>query len=448
MGFREFITSFRYRRQLQAELEWDQDIQPPVNPSRQYIDRLVGRLLDKKTAWDAHRELSLMGPVIVPSLIAALQDSRFHRAEWEEYSSTPAPLESTLELLVERAGNEVVKVALPLAKSPSAAVRKTVALQLSSTGLASTIPALKELMQDRDGYVRSYICIGIDRALGGGRADEVFRREAYDLLLPQCDQDWNDATNDAAETVVTLDSARAAINFNDDRWLNLGNQEVHGILKACNRANILLSEDIVCRLLDAALPLAVGDRCYPNDYVAAGALRALALHRTEHVRPIAESLLDHEKSEIKEAAAEALGTLAGIPDPVRFTIDRVDEVGYEGLSNEQRVVYCAFLFDAEVCNGGLMQFFGNSSGDHAVDTLKAIAELDHKEAYTALDTAIRLVGPLARESDRELRLTGFEGRWDELDPAFTPLEKAYYATKAKLRQTWLLYAVKHANEFR
>jgi hypothetical protein len=118
------------------------------------------------------------------------------------------------------------------------------------------------------------------------------------------------------------------------------------------------------------------------------------------------------------------------------------------LSHEQRVVYCAFLFDAEVCNGGLMQFFGNSSGDHAVDALEALSELGHKEAHAALRDAIKLVGPLARETNRELRLTGFEGRWEELQPAFDPLEQAYYATQAQLRQAWLLYAIRHAEHFR
>ena len=28
----------------------------------------------------------MMGPVVVPSLIGALQDPRYHRAEWEEFS--------------------------------------------------------------------------------------------------------------------------------------------------------------------------------------------------------------------------------------------------------------------------------------------------------------------------------------------------------------------------
>jgi Domain of unknown function (DUF4375)/HEAT repeats len=447
MGFREFISNFRYRRRIEADFERFQNISPPENPSRRYIDKLVRRLLSERTAEVAHRELSLMGPVVVHSLVAALADPRFHRAEWEKFSMVSAPLDSTLELLVNHAGDEVVKAALPLVKSPSANVRKTAALHLSSAGRASTIPALQELMGDEDGYVRSYVCTGIDRAVTEGRADEEFRRRAYDLLLPQCDQDWEIAMNDAADTIVVLDPSRAGVDLADQRYLSLSNRNAYRILEACNRVNVALPEDAVRRLLDAALPLAAGDDCYPNDYVVAAALRALALRRADGVGAVAESLLAHENRTVKEGAAEALTILTGIRNPTEFVIDRVHQQGYKDLSHEQRVVYCAFLFDAEVCNGGLMQFFGNSSGNHTVDTLAALLELGHKEAYAALDEAIRLVGPLSRESDRELRLTAFEGQWDKLQPAFDTLERFYYHAQVPLRQTWLLYAVRHADHF-
>lgn len=448
MGFREFISNFRFRRRLEADFERYQNIKPPANPSRRYIDKLVGRLLKENTAWNARRELTLIGSATVASLLAALDDSRFHRAEWEKFSQVPAPLESALELLVSHAADDAVQIASPLVKSPSANVRKTAALHLATAGRASTIPILHQLMQDEDGYVRSYVRIGIHRAVTDGRPDTQFRQQAYELLLSQLDQDWGSAGNDAADTIVVLDPARAAADLGDEHWLSLANRNAHRVLQACNRASILLPEPALKRLLDASLARAVGERCYPNDYVAAEALHALALRHADGIDEVAQSLLNHEKERMREAAAEALAALAGLTDPTGFVLDRQNNDGYGSLSREQRTVYCAFLFDAEVCNGGLMQFFGNSSGDHAVDTLEALAELGHKEAHTALQTAMRLVGPLSRETDRELRLTGFEGRWDELQPAFEPLESAYYKTQVQLRQAWLLYAIRHVSHFR
>lgn len=446
MSFRDFISNFRYRRRLEAKLERYQNIKPPENPSRRYIDKLVRRLLNEGTAWDARRELSMMGPIAVPSLVAALEDSRFHRVKWPHFSAIPAPLDSVLELLVSHAGNEVVNVTLPLVKFPSTEIRKTAALHLASVGSASTIPTLKELMQDEDGYVRSYVRIGIHRAVAEGRAEDLFRRQSYDLLLSQCDLDWPGAQNDAAKTIIVLDPARAAIDLADERLLNLSNRNAHRILEACNRENVLLPETTLRQLLETALPLAVGERCYPNDSVAAAALRGLALSKVDDAGAIAESLINHENERVKEAAADALCVLAGIPDLTTFVTDRVNQVGYDALLHEQRVVYCALMFDAEICNGGLMQFFGNS--DYAVDTLAALLELPHREAYAVLDAAIKLVGPIARESDREVRLSGFEERWDELQLAFEPLEAAYFNQDVPLLQAGLLYAVRHADQFR
>lgn len=447
MSFRDFISCFGFRKQLYAAFERYQNIKPPVNPSRRYVDKLVARLLKEGTAWDARRELAMIGPVVVPSLLVALTDPRFHLAEFDS-SSVPGPLETTLELLVSYAPDEVVRIAYPFAKSSSSEVRKTAALHLASTGHTCTIPVLQELMNDENGYVRSYVCIGIQRAMTEQRVEKEFQRQAYDLLLPQCGQNWGSAMNDVADTIVVLDPVKAAVDLGDERCLNLSNQNTHRIIEACSRANIVLPEPAIRRLLKEALLQAVGENVYPNQYVAATALQALALQNAANTRAIAESLLNHENETIKEAAAAALATLAGVSDPTGLVIDRVSQEGYESLSHAQRVVYCVFLFDAEVCNGGLMRFFGNSSGSHAVDTLAALSELGHQEGYAVLDSAMKLVGPLARESDSELRLTAFEGRWDELQSAFKPLETAYYATNSQLRQAWLLFAVRHADHFR
>lgn len=453
MSFQDFISMFSYRRWLYTEYDRLQNIKPPANPSRRYIDKLVTRLLRKNTADFAQRELSMMGPVVVPSLIAALEDPRYHRAQWDDDDAmSDAPFEITLGLLAshgkdEQVREQVVKIATPLTKMSSDEVRKIAGMHLASVGRAETIPILSTLMQDADGYVRSYVCMGIHSAVTEGYAEELFRRGAYDLLLSQSDKHWGDSMNESADTIIILDPTRAAVDLGSERWLNLSNPNVNLILEACNKAKLLLPEVRLRQLLDAALPLAVGKKCYPNNHVVSAALKALALRKTQGIGAVAESLLKHENEEVKIAAVESLAILAGISDAAAFVLDRENKKGYETLSREQRVVYCAFLFDAEVCNGGLMQFFGNSSGDHTVDTLDALFELGHEQSHQALQSAIKLVGPLAREQDRELRLTAFEGRWEELNPAFESLDAAYYETEADLRQAWTLYAIRNANHF-
>ena len=86
MGFRDFITNRWFRRRLADEFERYENIKPPERPSRQYIDRLVGKLLDPQQSRDAHKELSMIGPEAVEALAAALGDARIGRP------SGPSPL--------------------------------------------------------------------------------------------------------------------------------------------------------------------------------------------------------------------------------------------------------------------------------------------------------------------------------------------------------------------
>jgi hypothetical protein len=447
MGFREFITSRLFRRQLAEDLERYENIKPPANPSRRYIDKLVQRLLDDRTAQDAQKELSMIGAPAVPSLTAALDDRRIHETEHKN-AQIPARLDSILELLVPHGPDQVLVAALPLVTSPTDEVRKTAALHLASLGRAETLPVLIKLLDDPDGYVRSYVQIGIDRALSAGRCNGEFRGGMYEALLNQCDQDWADAVNDVPRTVVALDPERAAIDFASPRWLSVDNRNTYHILEACNEAQIALPVALLRRLLDHSLPMAVGEGCYPHQYVVAAALEVLARQLGDQARPLLEKALSSDQEEIQKSAAKGLATLAGLDDPINFVLEREQEVGFEGLTTPQRVVYFGFVFDAEVCNGGIMQFFGNSSGDHAVETLEALRVLNHAEGYRALETAMSLVGPLAREPYRDIRLAAFEGRYDDLQTRFGPLESAYYGTKGLLRQRMLLYAVENADDFR
>ena len=95
-----------------------------------------------------------------------------------------------------------------------------------------------------------------------------------------------------------------------------------------------------------------------------------------------------------------------------------------------------------------MQFFGNSSGDHTVETLNALTEIGHSEALHALDGAMKLVGLRSRESNRDKRLRGIEKRYDELQGLFSPFERAFYDSKGTFRQKLMKYAIDHATEFR
>lgn len=445
MGFRDFITSRLFRRRITDEWERYQNIKPPANPSRRYIDDLVQRLLDAQTAWAARKELSLMGAPAVEALTTALNDPRFQTAESSDYR-VPAPLQVILELLAPHAPEQVMSATALLLNSPDVKIRKTAAMQLAGLGRAASVPTLSKLLDDSDGSVRTYVRMGVDIALAEDRCEEGFRKGMYDAFLAQCGQRWPDCRNDSPRTVVALDPQRAAVDFASERWLSTKNPIAHDILEACNNARIRLPEHLIRELLNHSLPLVVGERRHLHEYMVAVALQALARCLGEEARPVLDEQIDSKQSLIQEAASKGLAIVAGLENPVGFVLERAEQVGFEGLTAPQRVVYCAYLFDAEVRNGGISQFFGNSSGRYAGETLEALRVLNHAEAYDALNSAIQLLGPKSKHPNRDKRLSAFDGRYDELQSRFDLLETAFYSAPP-LTCRMLLYAVANSQHF-
>jgi hypothetical protein len=201
-------------------------------------------------------------------------------------------------------------------------------LRLASLGRAEALPVLTRLLDDPNGFVRSYVRIGVERALKAGRCSDEFRRVMYETLLNQCDQVWSGTSNKAAEIVVALDPERAAIDFPSVRWLSVDNRNTFRILDACNEANIELPEDLLRRLLENSLPLAVGEKCYPHQYIVAAALEALAMTAASQVKPLLESLLASDQEKKQVSAAKGLATLAGLRDPIQFVLQLVEQVGF------------------------------------------------------------------------------------------------------------------------
>ena len=55
--------------------------------------------------------------------------------------------------------------------------------------------------------------------------------------------------------------------------------------------------------------------------------------------------------------------------------DRYAKVGFSRLSEPEQVFICVWSLEGEVNNGGLDQFYFNSSGDHAITTPDALESI-------------------------------------------------------------------------
>src|SRR5262245_45995061 len=110
MSFRDFITNRLFRKRLAIENLEFENIRPPANPSRKYIDKLVSRLLTDRHAEAAHRELKLIGAASAPSLLAALHDSQYH-AEVKRSVMVDQPFDMVMSLLAPYCPDELIAAA-------------------------------------------------------------------------------------------------------------------------------------------------------------------------------------------------------------------------------------------------------------------------------------------------------------------------------------------------
>ena len=103
---------------------------------------------------------------------------------------------------------------------------------------------------------------------------------------------------------------------------------------------------------------------------------------------------------------------------VNAILDRV--YGEGTLTPEQKVVYLAYFMDAEVHNGGFDQFFFNSQGNHARETLDALRALGAPTSAKLLKKACEAFAPEEPSPDRDLR-------WVQMDRIPKPLREGWNA---------------------
>jgi len=84
--------------------------------------------------------------------------------------------------------------------------------------------------------------------------------------------------------------------------------------------------------------------------------------------------------------------------------DRIYGSGYAAMSREEQNVYLAYVLEAEVVNGGLTQFFENSSGNCALRTKEALDEIGLRASYDEYVRALSVFPDSAPSDDRGTRL--------------------------------------------
>ena len=142
-------------------------------------------------------------------------------------------------------------------------------------------------------------------------------------------------------------------------------------------------------------------------------------------------------------------------DDTAFSIDmsdlvfaRYEQVGFAGLTEAEQTVHCVDWLEREVNNGGFDQFFFNSSGNTALETIPALERLGARHTAGLVRRAVAVFPggrPSANRDEREKQMEALPGSARE---AWSKLDDEFYEYHDDLAALERAYVQAHRGEFK
>lgn len=142
--------------------------------------------MDDDECLRAEAILSEIGSKASMALVKAALDPKFHNPHFERHG--PNPLQQIMILLEKHAPSARFETAVNLVEASESNARQIAATIIGESGRLDAIPLIERLLNDPDGFVRSYVWFGV-REVIQTRPD--LRVALYPLYLQQCRQDWH-----------------------------------------------------------------------------------------------------------------------------------------------------------------------------------------------------------------------------------------------------------------
>ena len=142
-------------------------------------------------------------------------------------------------------------------------------------------------------------------------------------------------------------------------------------------------------------------------------------------------------------------------DDTAFAIDmsdlvfaRWEQAGFAGLSQAEQTVYCLDALEREVNNGGFDQFFFNSSGDTAMETIAALERLGAKHTAALVRRAVAVFPDGQPVADRDAREKQMATLPDSARELWSKLDDEFYEYRDNLAVLERAYVQAHRADFR
>jgi HEAT repeat protein len=428
-GFKNVVKNPQYWEGIRRAQE---EVESAVNAAKSWDEgRIVSFVrefvLEATSSWDATEQAQVLrelGERTHPTVLGLLRDSSLYSQLVKPTGKNllpEAPFNRACDLLGDSPGHEAVEALAPFLSDPSKEIRKDAALTIAKTGAATITPLVRKALLDQDEYVRSYALMELEFALDRSGLSDSVQAELFpdvlNLLLA------NRNADKAADILYRFNSARANHYFLSQEVITPESPILHEVLEVLANAKVPVPRNDLKSLIAS---LEMQELKYPKTYALGEALRLLGQQQREEDRDLIRRLTTHPEGCVAEGAAAGLLCSFGLDGFEKKIWDTEEQFGYESLSEHQRLYSAVFLCDAEINNGGLAQFFVNSSGDRWPDALAGLKAMGFQERLAVLDEAIAKFGSAGPSTIRNMRQNQLSKLYRRDDTIIDSLDTRYY----------------------
>jgi HEAT repeat protein len=450
-GFKDVLKNPGYWKQVSKA---NAEVSEAARKAKSWDDEKVSAvarhfILEQKSSrdgWGEARLLQELGDRTHLTVLRLLGDASLYRRLIEPTGMDvlpEAPFNRACKLLGDSPPDSAVQVLAPFLNASSAGIRKDAALSISKTGAPSIVPLVEKAFLDSDEYVRSYALMGLEFAMNRSGLTADARRDLFFPVLAVLRAGNN--ADKATDVLFRLDKEKATEYFLSEESFTADSSILHDVLKTLGNELVSVPRD---RLLSLIQTLENKEMKYPWTYALSGALGLLGQQGNLEDREFLQARASSPQKDIARGAWNGLLCSYGLEDFETRMWQKEKTMGYEALSQGQKLYRAVMTCDSEINNGGLSQYFVNGSGDRWKEAGNGFAAMGMTERLAVLKEATAFFGQEGPSVNREIRQEQLAKLIRKNDSLFETLDSRYYEIPEEVEVVWSRYILEHPEDFR
>ena len=303
--------------------------------------------------------------------------------------------------------------------------------------------ALIEAEEANEGRYFSRIAYPLEESAEHGRLDAGFRAVLSAHLATRAEKNPSAFCSDKLGSLwLMVDSEKAVERLTREPFWSPSFEGHWEVLQSLVKSASRVAEDRLWRfdeLLKRRLETNP-NTLYPNPDV----VWLLARIHSDRVDPLIEKL--RQVPDMEDQALAAQAALLGILQPRRVVHRHLESPGYASSPSPVRHLWALQLLGMELVNGGIHQYFLNSSGDLWRDALDGLDQAGYAKSAAAFRLAVEVFGSDGPSADRPTRLKQLRRLSKSAEAKLNSLGDQVYQGMSGTN-TWP-YIMRHAEIFR